>query len=378
LQEANMEADVAEIQQQMREDQADFNANSGLISPKDQLVVKGGMLAQEYAMQVAHERRMYELKLQSLRDQLALEGLSPRERARINGDIEELEASHQQRMTVMQANYTRDVNRLNLETASMAVTKWKDMIGGIGQSMTSMFQGLYNRSITWKQGMLQVADDIVFKFADMGIKMLEDWVMRQLGMTAVTAASEATRTGIKATAAATQTGIGAAAATAQVGQQAAVGAAGAYASTVVIPFIGPVAAPAAAALALAAIMGFGALISARGGQAQVPYDGQMTELHKDEMVLPAWAANPLRSQLRGGTFGAPSSSGLISSAGVKGSEARAATHGNSSSPTFNFQPKHTHGEGADLSQLLRRQGKHMERWFKERVRAGAFQGAWDK
>lgn len=371
LQEAQQERDLAEIQKEIKEDQNSFRGSNGLVGERQQLVDRAGILAEEYALQVQHEQRMYQLKMQSIRDQLALEGLTAKEKAKLNGDIEELEAQHNQRMAVMQSTYTRDVNRLNLETASNTLSKWRDMIGGIGQSMNSVFQGLYNRSITWKQGMLQIADDVVFKFADMGFKMLEDWIMRQLGMTTVTAASEATRTGIKATAAATQTGIGAAAATAQVGQQAAVGAAGAYSSTVVIPFIGPVAAPAAAALALATIMGFGALISARGGQAQVPYDGQMTELHKDEMVLPAWAANPLRAQLKG-SFGAPSSGSLISSVGVKSADARAATHGNSGSNTFNFQPNHTHGDGADLGQLLRRQGRTMERWFNERVRSGAF------
>jgi hypothetical protein len=33
---------------------------------------------------------------------------------------------------------------------------------------------------------------------------------------------------------------------------------------------------------------------------QVPYDGAMFELHKDEMVLPASLATPMRSMLLGG------------------------------------------------------------------------------
>lgn len=39
--------------------------------------------------------------------------------------------------------------------------------------------------------------------------------------------------------------------------------------------------------------------SAAGGWLDVPYDGALTELHKSEMVLPAWAAQPLRSMLGG-------------------------------------------------------------------------------
>jgi hypothetical protein len=56
---------------------------------------------------------------------------------------------------------------------------------------------------------------------------------------------------------------------------------------------------------------FGALMSgyalsfasftAAGGWYDVPHDGALTELHKSEMVLPAWAAQPLRAMLGSGT-----------------------------------------------------------------------------
>lgn len=41
------------------------------------------------------------------------------------------------------------------------------------------------------------------------------------------------------------------------------------------------------------------IFSARDGMGQVPYDGAMFELHKDEMVLPASLATPMRSMLLG-------------------------------------------------------------------------------
>ncbi len=41
----------------------------------------------------------------------------------------------------------------------------------------------------------------------------------------------------------------------------------------------------------------GQVFSAAGGWGQVPYDGALASLHKDEMVLPSALASPLRSAL---------------------------------------------------------------------------------
>lgn len=98
---------------------------------------------------------------------------------------------------------------------------------------------------------------------------------------------------------------------------AAMGAASAVAST---PFVGP----ALAASSAATMEGLGsaelAKASAFGGFAQVPYDGLNTELHKDEMVLPAYLATPLRSMVgASGSFGGGTgagSSGTTSSSGT--------------------------------------------------------------
>jgi hypothetical protein len=74
-------------------------------------------------------------------------------------------------------------------------------------------------------------------------------------------------------------------------------AAGAFKALVGIPYIGPILAPAAAIAAIAAVASFGSKIaSAAGGWGQVPYD-QMAMVHKDEMVLPARFAAPLREML---------------------------------------------------------------------------------
>ena len=71
-------------------------------------------------------------------------------------------------------------------------------------------------------------------------------------------------------------------------------ASGAYNAMVGIPYIGPFIAPVAAAVAFAGTMAF-----AEGGWDQVPAD-QVAMIHKNEMILPAHIANPLRESLQGG------------------------------------------------------------------------------
>ena len=84
----------------------------------------------------------------------------------------------------------------------------------------------------------------------------------------------------------------------QVMTQAKSAAAGAWNATVGIPFIGPVLAPIAAAASFTGVMAF-----AEGGWDRVPSD-QVAMIHKNEMVLPANIAEPVRQMAaRGGGGG---------------------------------------------------------------------------
>jgi hypothetical protein len=158
--------------------------------------------------------------------------------------------------------------------------------------------------------------------------------------------------------------VGAAGAVAEIGTRAATSAAGAFSSTVVIPFIGPVAAPIAAAAALAAVLGFAALVSARGGQAEVPFDGQLSMLHKKEMVLPAWAAEPLRQQMRAG----PSSGGIFGGAANAGSNLRESTTNNQGDTHLHYGPQYGQQKTMTLEEMLHRDGDRLIRYLKRAKR----------
>lgn len=402
-------------------DVVDFKSQNGLIGQREALNEKKQILAEEYTDETNFEERVYALKVQSVRDQLALEDLTKDARRKLLDELETMEAEHQNKMTGLKANYARNSQQLDMQTAQVTLSTWRDMFQTVGQSLNSTFQGLWTRSMTVWQGLINLGDQIVYKFADMGEKVLVDWLTKQavkMGLvhiqqaqeTAAVAAGEAARTGITASGTAARTGIGAASvgvhmaqqaaktgasvtseavqtgakvtgeatrgtvgaagAVAEIGTRAATSAAGAFSSTVVIPFIGPVAAPIAAAAALAAVLGFAALVSARGGQAEVPFDGQLSMLHKKEMVLPAWAAEPLRANLRSGA----------GSAGVFGGAASAASDIRNS--TVNGGDTHLHygpQYGAppremDMDSLLRRDGNRLIRWLKKQQRDGVFVG----
>jgi hypothetical protein len=135
----------------------------------------------------------------------------------------------------------------------------------------------------------------------MGIDMVVKWVANEAAKTTATTVGAASRTIVEETAAAQSKATDAATGKSQITSAAATGAAKAYQAIVGIPYVGPILAPIAAGVAFAGIEAFSGMISsARGGWERVPIDGAMTELHKDEMVLPAHVANPIRDMAKNG------------------------------------------------------------------------------
>lgn len=365
---ATAETDLAVNQQGSQTGDANISAmkSMGMLNQRQEIEARRVALEQQYQMQVEHENRIYAIKLQSLRDQLALLPQESREHAQVNNQIEMAEAEHSNRLRTMAAENFRGVAQINLEAAQNSYNSWKSVTDNVGNSFNQMFQGIWMKSGNFRENLLNIADQLVFKFVQSGIEMASSWVAQELIKTNASVAGNAARTAATTAAATAQTGVAAAAGTAEITTNAAVAAAGAYKSTVVIPYIGPIAAPAAAALALGAVLGFGALISARGGQGEVPYDGQMSMLHKKEMVLPAWIAEPLRQSIKSPRSVAPIMSGAMQG----GAMAREAAS-QSSSLSFSYAPT-VYGNKDDFDTTLRKNARQMRKWAKNQQRNGAF------
>ena len=83
---------------------------------------------------------------------------------------------------------------------------------------------------------------------------------------------------------------------------AAVAAAGAFAATACYPYVGPIIAPVAAAAAYAEVMLLSPLAASAGGEWDVPQD-RLNLVHKNETILPATIAAPMREFFTNGGVG---------------------------------------------------------------------------
>lgn len=336
--------DVAKIGVDSKGDQTGFAQSTGAINNQSAIAQRAQQLQEAYQLEVNFENRLYALKLNALRNRLSLEHLPVGARNEINNQIAQLDAQHNQRLAVMAAQNSRNTVQIQNQAAIASSEKWRQAASTISQSLNSSFQGIWTKTMTWQQAMFNLADQLTYKLVAAGAKVLEDWIVQQAikagvvkastaaetttvvvgesAKTAATAAGTAARVGVTAAGTAATTSMTVGSALLSIGADAARAAAGAYAAIAGIPVVGPFLAPAAAGAALVAVMGLGAKIaSAAGGQWQVPQDGQMTELHKDEMVLPAWAARPLRANLS-----APSSAGMMGRAADAGASLRSAAN----------------------------------------------------
>jgi hypothetical protein len=179
--------------------------------------------------------------------------------------------------------------------------RWKGVADSIAGAWATSLQGMIKGTQNFRGMMLNIGNAILGEATKWIEKKASNFIAKELAQTAATITGVTTRTGVEAAGAATSAGISATSALTQIGHSAAVAAAGAYAAIAKIAYVGPILAPLAAAAALAGVIALGkSIFSAEGGMGQVPYDGAMFELHKDEMVLPASLATPMRSMLLGG------------------------------------------------------------------------------
>ncbi|MGN6383646.1 MAG: phage tail length tape measure family protein [Dyella sp.] len=250
---------------------------------------------QAISQQAAANQQEYQLELDLLNKELALLNVKSKEHARVNAEIEKLQQRHELEM-----------QKLNERAAIDNQKMWQSRLRPVSQAFSTAINGMIQGTNTLRQTLAHIGDSIVAKFVEMGINMVVHWAANEAAKTTATAVGTASRTTIEATAAATTKATDAATGKSQITSAAATGAAKAYQAIVGIPYVGPILAPIAAGVAFAGIEAFaGSISSARGGWERVPFDGAMTELHKDEMVLPADIANPMRrmAQQGGGTGG---------------------------------------------------------------------------
>lgn len=338
----------------------------GAISEQTRIAMLRRVTQQEQNLESESEQRIYDIHLNGLRAQLADQDLRVQDRERILRQIEELEASHQQRVRQLQETASQNATNSQRQAAQASAQSWQQALQPVGNALNGMFQNLYNGTMTFKQALLQSLDQILFSFVQKGIEMAVNWAANQLAMTAATTAGVTARVAAEETGAATGMAIQGGTALGQIMNSAWAAMAGAYSAIAGIPYVGPFLAPVVAAGIFAAVAGLaGSVVSSAGGLGEVEKDGQMAMLHKKETVLPASMAVPLRDMLANWDVGQ-------SSAGMRAQASNGTPAGGNyvgGDTNLTYAPSNQVG-GGNLETMLKRDSIGMRRFLKNEARNG--------
>lgn len=182
-----------------------------------------------------------------------------------------------------------------------------ELFSPVEKAFEKSINGMIQNTQTLRGAVNKMAQSIAAEFANMGVKLLVQWISNQVRMTAATASGTATRNSIETAGAAKSMAIGGAASFKSIMNSAFETMAAAYKAIAGIPFVGPFLAPAVAAGAFGVVAGLaGSVMSAEGGYDIPAGLNPMTQLHEREMVLPQKQADAVRDMAEsGGNSGAP-------------------------------------------------------------------------
>jgi tape measure domain-containing protein len=246
------------------------------------------------------------LKLAQLKEQeFQIELQSATEKAKL---LENDVIAYQQVMDkILEIKRKHELDKAAIQKEFNVATKaeFDKMFEPISSAFDKTVNGIINGTQTLRGAMRNMLQSIASEYANMGVKLVVQWLSNQARMTMATAAGTTARTGIETAGAAQSMAIGGATSLKSIMNSAYEAMAGAYKAIVGIPFVGPVLAPIAAGVAFAGVAAMaGNVMSARGGYDIPAGVNPMTQLHEEEMVLPKEHAKTIRDLGEGGGSGA--------------------------------------------------------------------------
>jgi hypothetical protein len=232
----------------------------------------------------------------------------------------------------------------NIGDAKNATNEWAKAFTPVERAFNTAVTGMVLGTTTWQKAVQRATQSVLSEEINASLRQLEAWILKETGMTAATKTGAATRQASDASSQSSLLGLiaetlaqwlgletektaattagntsravsdaaaqAAAAALAvarafgQIQMDAAVAAAGTMASISAIPYVGPFIAPGMATAAYGETLGWAAglgagLFSAAGGLWNVPAD-TLAMVHKQETIIPAAIAQPMRDFFTGG------------------------------------------------------------------------------
>lgn len=200
------------------------------------------------------------------------------------------------------------VTAANVKATQDTAKAWLAVTGPIESSFTSALDGMLKHTENFRTAMKKTFDTLAMDAINGMInKMLTSWLAAEAAKIAASENGAAVLKALNLTNLVTAKTADTTEATAHITSLAAQAAAGAFAATVLIPYVGPAIAPAAAASADAEVMAFLAQATMEKG-AIVPKD-MTANVHQDEMMLPAHISKGIQETFSGFAQGASSGAG---------------------------------------------------------------------
>jgi hypothetical protein len=293
---AILEAQRAEIAEQT--EALKLKAAVGEISESQMYAQIAAMRQQSVQDELAASMASYNAKMDALKKEMAARQADFDDQQAIAAKMVALASETALRTTKITADSLRqqDADRL------ASIERFKHEWDGAVDPMVSSFATGLMRMAEGTKSLSQVVRGLGQQMLTDMLRVIDQMVDRWLW--SEVAKSMATQTGVAARATAEQTGasrsmaISGAASLKDITNSAATAAGDAYKAMAGIPLIGPVLGAAAAATVFGAVMAFRGLISSAAGGYDIPSGvNPVTQLHAQEMVLPARLANPMRAML---------------------------------------------------------------------------------
>lgn len=294
---------------------SDRGAEKQTQSLQEQLAIQESLEKVSYDQRAQFELKFWQDKLATLKEGTAEYAQAYAQVATLEHQIDQQRqqsaaqaARLNAQILAQQKRHNQELAAINQRAAMENQRMWQERLRPISQAFRGVINGFIQGTLTWRQATQRVLQSVAAEYLQKGVEIVVNHAANEMAKTTATTVGAEQRAAVEATAAAQSKATDAATGKSQITSAAATGAAKAYQAIVGIPYVGPILAPIAAGVAFAGIEAFaGQLASARGGWDRVPFDGAMTELHKDEMVLPADIANPMRRMAKqgGGGGGGP-------------------------------------------------------------------------
>lgn len=242
------------------------------------------------------EERRYQIKLETYRKELELNAGDVDKQREINREIEELEQQHSLKMAQIS-------NQMRVSTFAPFKSMFDSLQNSFASALSKMMQGTLSFSSFMKGILPTIGAAMANMVANMVAQAVMSWIMGTTVIKGLMAALGIAQTTTEAAASATTIATKKTTAAATIPADAAMAAGAAAASVAAIPVVGWSMAPAVYAETMAMVMS-GLAVAAASGGFDIPSGvNPVTQLHQEEMVLPAHIANPLRQSLAGGGIG---------------------------------------------------------------------------